>query len=73
MSSRITTILNKFKLEDRFFNCNNYRLDTEQLKKLIDRIENENTDHIPDILSAEKAKASAFLDTVFNIGKDNML
>ncbi len=64
MSSRITTILEKFKLENRFFNGDNNRID-ESLLELITDIKNQNTEHTNAIIESEKHIANDFLNKVF--------
>ena len=68
MSSRITTVLDTFKLSHRFYNTNNEQLD-DTFYSLIDKIKSENLSHIQTILLNEKEKLNAFLDVVFQ-GKE---
>ena len=63
MSSRITTILNKFKLEERF--CINTKVDNS-LFTLIDDIKNDNPERTHKIIKNEQYIAKEFLAKVFN-------
>ena len=68
MSSRITTILQTFKLENRFYCGNNQQLD-ESLRDRIEQIKTQDTSHVGPILMEEKQKAYDFLKNVL-AGKD---
>ena len=67
MSSRITTILNKFGLTSRFYNSENNELD-DSILSLIEEIKNEDTSIVPEIMNVEKKTAERFLDRVFANG-----
>ena len=68
MSSRITTVLQTFKLENRFYCGNNQQLD-ESLRDRIEQIKTQDTSHVGPILMEEKQKAYDFLKNIL-AGKD---
>ena len=68
MSSRITTILETVRLENRFYRGDNNLLD-DGLYDRLEQIQQQDTHHVGSILEAQKQKADAFLKSVF-AGKD---
>lgn len=68
MSSRITTVLEKVKLENRFYCGSNDQLDAS-LRECVEEIRKQDTSHVGPVLEQEKQKADAFFQGVFK-GKD---
>jgi hypothetical protein len=64
MSSRITTILKKFKLENRFLKIDNNCVD-DTFFSVVDEIKNQDTSHLGEIIKSEQNKANDFLKKVF--------
>jgi hypothetical protein len=63
MSSRITTILEKFRLENHFYNGDNKSI-TNSVYELIDDIKHQSKDHIDSIVIDEIKVASDFIKSV---------
>ncbi len=66
MSSRITTVLKTFGMEERFVNCNNHNIDTTMLADVISNIKNSDDSQIGTVLEVERQKAKEFLQKVFS-------
>lgn len=64
MSSRITTILHTFRLENRFYCGDNQQLDPS-IRDLIPEIENQDTRHVNVILEEKQQKAHDYLNGIF--------
>lgn len=60
MSSRITTLLSKVRLENRFMNVENNEIG-DGFYSLVEEIKKQDTSHVGEILEAEQNKADAFI------------
>lgn len=64
MSSRITTILQTFQLENRFYSGDNHQLDSTIHQRIVE-IKNQDTQHVKVILEEQRQIAHNFLKNVF--------